>query len=65
MIKKEYFGTRKDGASLYRVYSDCGLRLRQIETGEVYDEAIDIDHAPYTYTETTEVIGSDSEREVS
>lgn len=52
MIKKEFYKTRKDGINLYRTYSDEGYRIKQIETGNVYNEAIDVEDAPYTYEET-------------
>ena len=52
MIKKEFYKTRKDGINLYRTYSDEGYRIKQIETSNVYDEAIDVEDAPYTYEET-------------
>ena len=56
MIVKELFKTRSDGVKLYRTYSDEGKRLIQNETGIVYDEAIDVETAPYTYTESEELI---------
>ena len=56
MIIREFYKTRNDGVNLYRTYSDKGLYIKQIETGNVYDEAIDIENAPYTYTETEEKI---------
>ncbi len=56
MIKKEFFKTRKDGVNLYKTYSDEGYRIIQIETGNIFDEAIDIEDAPYTYEETNEKI---------
>lgn len=52
MIIKEFFKTRQDGVNLYRTYSDKGLQIRKVGTDEVYDEAIDIENAPYTYEET-------------
>ena len=52
MIKKEFYKTRKDGINLYRTYSDEGYRIKQIETSNVYDEAIDVEDTPYTYEET-------------
>lgn len=52
MIIRELYTTRKDGVKLYRTYSDSGMDLRQIETGVVYSEAIDVEGAPYTYEET-------------
>lgn len=52
MIVREYYNMRFDGVALYRTYSDANLRIRQVETGAIYDEAIDVDGAPYTYEET-------------
>lgn len=60
MIKREYFDMRFDGVALYRTYSDANLRIRQVETGAIYDEAIDVDGAPYTYEETDETIEIDA-----
>lgn len=56
MIVREYYKTRNDGVKLYRTYSDSGLLIKQNETGNVYDEAIDVENAPYTYSETEEKI---------
>lgn len=56
MIIKEYYRTRKDGVNLYRTYSDANLKIKKLGTDEVYDEAIDVEGAPYTYVETTEPI---------
>lgn len=52
MIVKEYFKTREDGVNLYKTYSDLGNYIKQVETGNIYDIAIDIENAPYTYEET-------------
>ena len=52
MIKRELYKTRTDGVNLYKTYSDEGYRIKQIETSNVYDEAIDVEDAPYTYEET-------------
>lgn len=54
MIKREFFGERKDGVKLYKTYSDEGYMIKQIETGFLYDEAVDVEDAPYTYEETEE-----------
>lgn len=56
MIKKEFYKTRKDGVNLYRTYSDEHFKIKQLETGVIYDEAIDVDFVNYTYEETTEKI---------
>ena len=52
MIKRELYKTRTDGVNLYKTYSDEGYRIKQIETSNVYDEAIDVEDTPYTYEET-------------
>ena len=48
----------KDG-KLIRHYSDSGMKLLQVETGVVYDEAIDIVPCRYTYEETDEIVAVD------
>ena len=53
-IVKELFKARNDGVNLYRTYSDIGMKILQVETGIVYDEAIDVEGAPYTYIEYEE-----------
>ena len=54
MIIKEEYMTRADGVKLFRNYSDEGKFLIQNETGIKYAEAIDVENAPYTYTESDE-----------
>lgn len=56
MIKREYYKTRKDGVKLYRTYSDEQFKIHKIGTEEIYDEAIDVENAPFEYEETTEKI---------
>lgn len=51
MIIKEYFRTRSDGVKLYRTYSDENRYMIQNETGNSYMDAIDVEDAPYTYSE--------------
>ena len=53
-IITELFKTRSDGVKLYRTYSDEGRLIIQNETGITYDEAIDVENAPYTYSESDE-----------
>ena len=53
MVVKEYYTTRGDGVKLYRTYSDQGFLILQVETGIQYDEAIDVENAPYIYSETS------------
>lgn len=62
-----YCMTRSDGVKLFRfavpntkhindkgeeVWDKPQFKVRQDQTGEPYDEAIDVENAPYTYTET-------------
>lgn len=52
MIIKEEYKSDYGISPLHRTYSDKGVRIRQIETGVVYDEAVDIAESSYTYEET-------------
>ena len=61
MIIKDFYKTRKDGVNLYRTYSDNGMMILQNETGATYAEAIDVENAPYTYTETDEPLPTEGE----
>jgi glutaredoxin 2 len=55
MIKTELL---KDD-TLIRHYSDSGMKLLQVETGIMYDEAIDIVPCQYTYEETENPVEQD------
>lgn len=35
-----------------RRYSDLNMKIRQVETGNLYDDAVDVIPCPYTYEET-------------
>ena len=59
MIQREFYKKRSDGINLYRTYSDNNLMIRQVETGNVYAEAIDVENAAYTYEETAMSIDTD------
>ena len=64
MIQREFYTQRKDGVKIYRTYSDAGMMIRQNDSGMEYAEAIDVEGAPYTYTETeTPIKTSESVRE--
>jgi hypothetical protein len=54
MIVKKFYATRNDGVNLYRTHSTEGVKIRKIGTDEIYDEAIDVENAPFVYEETTE-----------
>lgn len=62
-----FYATRSDGVKLFRfavpntkhindkgeeVWDSPQFKIRQDQTGIPYDEAIDVENAPYTYTET-------------
>ena len=61
MTTRGYLRTRKDGGKLYTTRSTSGLKIRQEQTGAVFDEAVDVENAPYTYTETDESVESPEE----
>ena len=56
MVRTDFYRIREDGITLYRTYSDENYKIRQIETGIIYDEAIDVEDSGYTYEETDEKI---------
>lgn len=56
MIIREFYETRQDGVNLYRTYSDVNHYIKQVETGDIYSEAIDIEDVNFTYIETDDVI---------
>ena len=60
MVKKEFYATREDGVKLFRTYSDNNLYIRQIPTGVIYSEAIDVENANFSYEETADVIEPDA-----
>ena len=56
MIKIEFYKQREDNVKLYKTYSDENYMIQKVGTNEIYEEAIDIENAPYEYVETTEKI---------
>ena len=56
MIVKSFCLTRKDGVNLYINYSDNGMKILQDQTGILYDYTVDVESAPFTYTETSEPV---------
>lgn len=61
MIAKEFYKTRKDGVNLYRTFSDENFKIQKVGTDEVYDEAIDVEGAPFYYFETLTKIEQNAE----
>lgn len=64
MIIREFYETRFDGIKLYRTYSDIHHYIIQDQTGIEYEEAIDIEDAPYTYTESDKEIEDIPDEEI-
>ena len=64
MVIKEYYNTRKDGVNLYKSYSDKQVKIQKVGTDEIYDEAIDIETAPYVYEETDQPIEPNTEDDI-
>lgn len=50
MIIEEFIDDR------VRHYSDEGFKIRQVETGIIYEDAVDVLPCKYTYEETDEPI---------
>lgn len=65
MIVQEEYMVRPDGVRLMRTYSDENVKIRQIETDIIYDEAIDTEPVRYTYEETDIPIDISEETDVS
>lgn len=58
MIVKEFYKTRKDGVKLHRTFSDQNVKIRKVDTDEIYDEAIDVENSHFSYEETDTPIDS-------
>lgn len=63
MIVREFYEKRFDGVNLYKTYSDEGFYIKQVETENIYSEAIDVEDAPFTYEETSEPIEVEKEEQ--
>ena len=42
--------------NLIETYSDKDFKIKQVETGNIYDRAVDLKPCKYTYEETSEKI---------
>ncbi len=51
MIQAEYI-THAPGVTVVRHWSDLGVKLRQVETGELFNDAVDLTPCAFTYEET-------------
>ena len=56
MIVREFYQRRSDGVNLFISYSDAGKKIHKVGTDEIYDEAIDVEDAPFQYEETDEPV---------
>lgn len=50
-----------NGTEFIKTYSDAGFTIRQIETGNIYGEAIDLAIYPKEYEEIDELIEAEPE----
>lgn len=57
MIREELI----ENGERIRHWSDLNFKIRQIETGIIYDDAIDVIPCKYTYEETNEPIEEEEE----
>lgn len=46
--------------ALVRHYSDSGMLIRQVKTGNLYDEAVDVQPCRYSYEETDTPVPADN-----
>ena len=53
-IQRELAGETAEGVKLYRTFSDEDRKILQNETGIVFDDAVDVENAGFTYTEIFE-----------
>ena len=56
MIEPKFYGKNGLGQNLYISKSPNNKKIRQIQTGAIYDEAIDVEGSEFTYEETDELI---------
>lgn len=47
-----------DGKTLKRTFSDAGFMIKQVETGNIFSEAVDPLDSKFTYRETNRLITS-------
>lgn len=52
MVVKKLHSVREDGVKLFYIYSDENKYIQKEGTNEIYEDALDVEDAPYTYIET-------------
>lgn len=62
-IKKEFYVKLADGTKLFRTFSDEGKQIIQNETGVIFDDAVDVEGATFTYSETETKVYQSQEAE--
>lgn len=74
MVIKQFYNIRDDGVLLYKSFSDRGVKIqkvvvtwngKRIPKNEFYDEAIDVENAPYEYVETEQEVENTEKQEQS
>ena len=50
-IQRELAGETAEGVKLYRTFSDEDRKILQNETGLIYDDAVDVESAAFSYSE--------------
>lgn len=50
-IQRELAGETAEGVKLYRTFSDENRKILQNETGLIYDDAVDVENAEFSYSE--------------
>lgn len=56
MIKKDFYKSRKDGVTLFRIYSDTDHKIKKVGTKDIYDDVIDVEGANFEYEEIDEYV---------
>ena len=65
-IKRDFYVELADGTKLYRTYSDAGMQIIQNETGLIFDDAVDVESATYTYSEAeTKIYQTQEEKDAN
>lgn len=54
MIIKESYQHSGNGRKRIRIYSDCGLKIRQIETEYLFNSVIETENSGFSYEESME-----------
>lgn len=60
MIIREFFETRDDGINLFISYSNLNFKIQNIQSGEIYDNAVDIENSTNQYQETNILVGEEA-----